>query len=114
MPFSAPLLFGSSLIGSSTTGMRVFHLVTFCVILLKILLLAESQHTCTISELLNDLDNIVARSMAIDFGPAIPTVRVLDHNIVCLNTARRIGRYAATSIVVNYTCSGSACPRQSE
>lgn len=39
-----------------------------------------------------------------------PMVTILDYHIVCLTTSRVIGQYAWASVVINYTCSGVACP----
>ena len=78
--------------------------------LLLIATVRAQHHACSIPTLQSRINggNLVA--MAVYFG--IPTVTVLDHNIVCLSTHSTRGLYRTASVVVSYNCSdgGVGCP----
>lgn len=97
---------------------KVCHLVVgLCAIVLIFSSIAEAQE-CTADDLIVNLGprgrNLVARSLAFDARREAPAVTILDHNIVCLATNYVWGQYRQASVVVNYTCSGFACPLHSK
>ena len=69
---------------------------------------------CTTAQLITSLETLVQDSLAAGSQLSNPTLNILDQNIVCLVTDTMRGDYRLTSVVVNYMCSGGACPEQSE
>ena len=73
---------------------------------------------CGTDDLINNLGssggNLVALSLSSNGRGDVPTVTILDQNIVCLVTDTVRGQYTGASVVVSYNCDGSACPMMSE
>ena len=85
-------------------------------VVLLLLVVAEAQD-CTTDSLINNLgsgSSLVAASLEINSGQSNPAVSILDQSIVCLVTDNMRGLYSLVSVVVNYTCTGAACPVTSE
>ena len=82
------------------------------VVLVSFVLLAtaRSQRNCAFPTS-SDLEEIIAIHFTSGDSPQTPTVDVLDFHPVCLAYSEEQGRYRAVSMVVKYTCTGSAqCP----
>ena len=59
-----------------------------------------------------DLENVIEAIIATGENPAAPTVTVLGFNEVCLAFGVERDRYRGVSVVVRYTCTGTAkCPQ---
>ncbi len=93
----------------------IMKALLFAVVLL--LIGAVGAQDCSINALINNLGppnggNLVALSLSADTSQRdVPTVTILEHNIVCLATATVRGQYRVASVVVSYNCSGiAACP----
>ena len=85
------------------------------VLAVALLLIANAgAQDCTTAQLITSLETLVQDSLAADSQFPNPTLNILDQNIVCLVTDTMRGDYSLTSVVVNYTCSGGACPVTSE
>ena len=85
------------------------------VLAVVLLLIANAgAQDCTIAQLITSLETLVQDSLAAGTPFSNPTLNILDQNIVCLVTDTMRGNYSLTSVVVNYTCSGLACPELSE
>jgi len=75
----------------------------------------ESVTACTRNSLEQNLYQLVMDSLAgTGLGLTVDLLNINQFQLVCLNTASTRGEFNSVSVVVDITCSGSACPPESK
>ncbi len=68
--------------------------------------------SCTTDNLTNGLVSLLQTAFlnAGNQGSELPTVAIMQYQVVCLTTTTTRGTYSSASVVVSFSCSGVACP----
>ena len=71
------------------------------------------QSNCNLSDLFkhNTLETLIQESIKRGDNPNTPSITVHGNHIVCLSVGPSIGKVSSISLLIDYTCTGSAqCP----